>query len=213
MAMDLTTYTGLQAAISSFLNRGDADTLNAIPGFIALAEARMQRDIRRKTVRNDAFAIATEATVLPADCAELRSVQPLTGTPTRDRPLKNATPAMLADMRAATAGINGVPRLFAVIDGNIVVSPPPSQSYLHRITYFQKIVPLSGSVASNAVLAEAPDIYLYGALAESAPYLVHDERLPLWDARYTSSVDSLNAKREREETAASLHAARLPVVY
>lgn len=207
--MDFTNYAGLQSAVAEFLARDDLTA--QIPGFIQLAEARIKRGVRRKTVRNDAFSISTEATTVPTDCQEIRSLSPLSGIPTRDRPLKNATPSMLADMRALTAGINAVPQLFAVIDGNIVVSPPPSQAGTYRITYFQKLVPLSNTNTTNEVLTEAPDIYLYGALCESAPYLEHDERLALWNSRFESAVAELNAAREREETAANLHAARLPV--
>jgi hypothetical protein len=209
--MDFTDYNGLKSAIAEFLNRDDLTA--QIPGFIQLAEARIRRTVRRKTVRNDAFSISTEATAVPADCQELRSLSPLTGSPSRDRGLKNATPSMLADMRAATAGVGGNPVMFAVIDGNIVVAPPPNQAYTYRAVYFQKLVPLSGSNTTNVVLTEAPDIYLYGALCESAPYLEHDERIPVWDGRFSSAVDELNAAREREETAANLHAARLPVTF
>ena len=211
MSMDLTTYTGLQAAIADFLNRDDLT--NELPGFITLAESRIARLVRRKTIRDDRFSISTEVTAVPTDCAEVRAISPLSGTPTRDRALKNVTPSMLADMRAETAGVAGVPVIFSVIDGNIVVSPPPSTPLTARIVYFQKLVPLSGTNPSNVVLAEAPDIYLYGALAESAGFLEHDERAAMWDARFQTAIDELNDKREREETASNIHAARLPTVF
>ena len=209
--MDLTTYTGLQAAVADFLNRDDLT--DQLPGFIALAEARIARLVRRKTVRNDAFSITAEATALPADCTEVRSISPRTGTPTRDRGLRNVTPTMLADLRAQTAGVAGVPVAFAVIDGQLVVAPAPSTTMTARIVYYQSLVPLSATNETNVVLAEAPDVYLYGALVESAGFLEHDERAALWDARFQAAVAELNAKRDREETAANLHAARLPVVF
>jgi hypothetical protein len=62
-------------------------------------------------------------------------------------------------------------------------------------------------------LDEAPDIYLYGALAEAAPYLEHDERLPVWKALFTDALASLDNVRSREETNASIRPGRLPVVF
>lgn len=209
--MALDTYTGLKSLVADFLNRDDLTA--QIPDFITLCEAKIARKVRRKTIRNDAFAIAAEATTLPADCAELRYVLPLTGSPARDQPLKVATPAMLADWRSLTSGVSDVPRVFTVIDDKLLVAPPPSQSCTYRVIYFQKLVPLSGSNASNTVLAEAPDIYLYGTLAEAAPYLEHDERLALWKGLFEEAIDDLNDKRQREETAAFLSAARLPTVF
>ena len=42
------------------------------------------------------------------------------------------------------------------------------------------------------VLALAPDLYLYGALLESAPYIKEDGRLQTWGALYRSALDGLN---------------------
>lgn len=50
--MDLTSYTGLKAAIAAFVNR--ADLSDVIPSFIAMAEAQTNRRLRGKS---HAFAI------------------------------------------------------------------------------------------------------------------------------------------------------------
>jgi len=46
-------------------------------------------------------------------------------------------------------------------------------------------------------LRDAPDLYLFGALSESAPYLQHDERLPMWEARLQAGVKALRISTER----------------
>jgi hypothetical protein len=209
MPMDLSSYTGLQAAIADFLARDDLTA--QIPGFIALAEAKAKREVRRKTVRTTLVA-STESTALPADCAELRSIYPLTGSPSRDRPLYLSTPEGLAEVRARRAGVSGRPQLFAIIDGSLVLAPTPDQAYTLQISYYQKLVPLA-TASPNPLLTEAPDIYLYGALAEAAPYLEHDERLPVWKTLFNEAVESLDKAREREETNASYRPAGLPVVF
>jgi hypothetical protein len=79
------------------------------------------------------------------------------------------------------------------------------------MTYFDRLIPLSAANASNVVLAEAPDLYLFGALKEAAPFLEHDERTPLWESKYNTALAQLEAVREREEFGASLRPSRLPV--
>jgi hypothetical protein len=130
--MDFTTYSGLKAAIADFLNRGDL-TLQ-IPGFIALAEAKIARRVRRKTLRTT-ISVSSESTALPADCVELRSVYPLTGSPNQDVPLLLGTPEALAETRARHMAVAGRPVTFAVIDGNLVLAPAPDQAYTLQITY------------------------------------------------------------------------------
>ena len=87
--MDLSTYTGLKAAVAQFLARDDLTA--EIPGFIQLTEAKIRRDVRRTTVRTTLLTTG-ESTPLPADCQELRSIYPLTGSPSRDRPSSKAAP-------------------------------------------------------------------------------------------------------------------------
>ena len=48
------------------------------------------------------------------------------------------------------------------------------------------------ALASNWLLACAPDAYLYGALLESAPYIKDDERIAVWTAGLVSVIDGLN---------------------
>jgi hypothetical protein len=37
----------------------------------------------------------------------------------------------------------------------------------------------------------SPDIYLYGSLLQSAPYLVDDSRIPVWASMYQKLVKDL----------------------
>jgi hypothetical protein len=210
----ITDYTTLQATIADYLNRDDLTS--QIQTFIQLTEAQIRRRVRRKTVRNPAFAIASGValTALPTDCSEVRSLIPVTGSPSLDKALSVATEAMVADLNAARAGAAGRPQLFAVIDGvNALFGPTPDADYTATLTYYQSLTSLSGTNTTNTVLVEAPDIYLFGALTQAAPFLEHDERIGTWKDLFDAAVMELDTKREREETAAQLHKARLPAVF
>lgn len=208
--MDFTNYTGLKAAIATELARDDLTA--DIPGFIALAEAKMKRRIRKKTIRAT-ITVTAESTALPAACAELRSIYALSGLPSLDRPLRLGTPEAVAEVRANHAGVPGRPVVFAIVDNNLICAPAPDQSYTFQITYYEALTPLSGSVTTNSILDDAPDAYFYGALYHAAPYLEHDERIPMWEDYFEKAVNEIDVARLRAETNASYRPARLSRVF
>lgn len=52
--------------------------------------------------------------------------------------------------------------------------------------------PLSAVSATWVNLIAAPDMYLYGALKYAAPYLEHDERVPLWAEQFDKAIAQYN---------------------
>lgn len=203
--MPLTSYTELKASVADWLNR--TDLTSQVPDFISLAEAEMKRRLRRSSTRTT-ITISAEETTPPADLAELRSMYLESGSPGQDYPIRVGTPEMLAERRARNSATSGRPSDAAYIGGKIVVAPTPDQSYTARIVYFTQLTALSGSQASNAILVEAPDAYLFGSLLQAAPYLEHDERLPVWQGKFDNAINQLNVVRENEEHGASLRAVR-----
>jgi len=55
---------------------------------------------------------------------------------------------------------------------------------------------LSDTNSDNWLLLEAPDVYLYGALLHSAPYLAEDQRVAVWAQLYSAAVMQLNEASE-----------------
>lgn len=209
--MSLATYADLQTTIAKWVMR-EGDTTLPTVDFITLAESVIKRRVRRKTVRSQ-VTFNQESFSLPPDCAELRSVRLNTGLPGTDRPIQIVTPSELADFRTQMTSGGYYPRYAAVIDGQLALVPAPNQALPAEITYFQSLVPLSDSKPTNLLLTEAPDIYLYGACLEAAPYLERDERVATWQQRFDAAIDELNTKREREEYSASVRPMRLPRVF
>lgn len=202
-------YTGLKVAVAAWLNR--TDLTETIPGFIKLAEAQISRRLRRTTMRAT-VTISDAAYVLSAAVAELRSLRLVTADTRKDLPITICTPEILASHRASWSAV-GRPRFAAVVGGSLLFVPAPDQAYSLEISYFPRLIPLTASNLTNIVLTEAPDLYLYGALKAAAPYLEHDERIPVWDAGFETALTELGIVREREEFNASLRPARLPRVF
>ena len=208
--MALDTYADLQTAIADWLNRSDLTT--QIPDFITLAEAEIKRRLRRTSI-TDQIDVDDEFVAPPSDMAELLSLSLVTGSPTRDLPLRVCTPEMLAERKARNAGVAGRPTDVAFIAGQLQFAPQPDQTYTANIFYFQSLDPLGTSNPSNVVLDEAPDAYLFGALMQAEPFLEHDERIGTWKQKFDDAIDQLNDVRTREEYNASIRDVRLPRVF
>ena len=211
--MGLSSYTELKTSIANWLNRpDDADLRAAIPDFITLAEVEIKRRLRRTSTRAD-LTIDAQAVTPPTDMAELRSLRLITGSPSQDVPIRVGTYEMVAERIARNNGATGRPTDVCVRNGELFFGPEPDQSYDAEIVYYVSLTPLSSTNATNTVLQEAPDAYLYGALLQAEPYLLNDERVATWKAKFDDAIDQLNDVRTREEYNGSLRAQRLPVVF
>lgn len=189
--MALSTYTELQASIASFLNRDDLDAVT--PDFIALCEAQLQRDLKhwRMEKRADVTVDARFAN-LPADFVAPIRFQ----VGTTDAPLEPISVQDMHDRRAARNDNAGTPCYYAVVGEQFEFLPTPSESVTASLYYRASIPVLSGGNPSNWVLANAPDVYLYGSLLHSAPYLQEDARVATWGAMYSQAVSQLNKQGE-----------------
>jgi hypothetical protein len=209
--MALTSYTTLKSAVADWLNR--TDLTSQIPDFIALAEAKMSRTIRKWTVRDDAFTIDDAQVAGPVDCLIPRSIRLISGSPSQDRPLRLCTIEMLNERKARSGNVAGRPTDCAFVDGYFYFAPEPDQTYTAELFYHSTLAPLSSTVSTNAVLDDAPDAYLYGTLAAAEPFLEHDDRAATWMTLHTTAVNELNALREEIEFTLSTKDVRLPTVF
>ena len=191
--MTITNYTELKAAIADWLLRDDLTAV--IPSFIALAEAQMQREIRHHKMMQRAEAeINTRYFVLPVDWLETARFH-VTG----DQPSRLELTSMddMLQMRELNANTGGKPTHYAHIGDQLEVFPTPNATYNVELLYYQKIPALSDSNATNWLLTAHPDVYLYGALMQAAPYLDADQRLQVWAGLYGSAVNSINAESKK----------------
>jgi hypothetical protein len=184
--MALDTYANLQTAIADFLNRDDLTA--TIPDFITLAEAQMQRDIEHwRMEKRSEVALTDRYTALPDDF-----VKPLrlyvVGA---NRALTPITQSEMQDKRYSNADAAGTECFYSITAGEIEIFPSPSSGTL-ELYYVSKIPVLSDANTTNWLLDEAPGVYLYGALSQSAPYLKDDERLIIWSTLYSNAVNALN---------------------
>ena len=192
--MALTTYTELKASIADFLNRDDLTTV--IPDFITLAESQINRDVRHWKMEarsSGQQSSGDEYMQIPTDWVETIRLH-LTGTGTSVVNLISRD--AMADKRERNEDTSGTPIYYTHADAQFQLYPTPSAETNFELLYYQKTTALSGSNADNWLLTEAPDVYLYGALIHSAPYLAEDERVAIWAQMYSAAVARLNEASE-----------------
>ena len=198
--MALTTYAELKASVADWLNREDLAA--AIPSFIALAEADMNRKL--KDWRMDVVLPVTlsgQYTALPSGWLSTTRLNLTTPTSRLDL----ASDGALAEMRFQRGDVAGKPTSYAHTAGSIEVYPTPDASYTAELVYRAKIASLSDAAPTNWLLTAAPDCYLYGALMQSAPYLKDDARIAIWGGLYAEAITGLNtASDEAKSSAAGL---------
>tara|TARA_B100000965_G_scaffold406858_1_gene449868 strand:- start:2333 stop:2953 length:621 start_codon:yes stop_codon:yes gene_type:complete len=197
--MSLSNFTELKTEIANFLNRDDLT--NVIPTFIRLAEAKMNRDIRhwRMETRKTAL-LDNQFTALPID---FLSPVRMTLNTAETKVLELAGTNEISKLRAEAGNATGEPAYYAMIDGSIEVFPSPDADYTIEMLYYEAIEGLSNSITTNWILTYYPDVYLYASLLQSAPYLMEDNRIPVWGAYYTSALETLNQENELAKTGGS----------
>jgi hypothetical protein len=187
--MALSNYTELKASIADFLNRDDLTSV--IPDFIALAESQINRDIRHWKMEARSSGQQSggdEYMQIPSDWVETIRLH-LTGTGTSVVNLVSRD--TMADKRQANEDASGTPRMYTHADGQFQLYPTPGNDTDFELLYYQKLPSLSSN-SDNWLLLEAPDVYLYGALLHSAPYLAEDQRVAVWAQMYGASIQRLN---------------------
>lgn len=189
--MALSTYTELKDAVADWLDR--SDLTNNIPDFITLAEARINRElrIRPQEVRSTmTTTIGNKYHALPGGYLSMRNIQ-LNTNPTT--PLEFISLEMLD--RLYGSDITGKPTAYSIVGDEIQLAPIPDSTYTVEVAYYKKFETLGdgtgGTVTSNWLTTNAPDVLLYGALLEAEPFLKNDERIPTWLNAYKESISKL----------------------
>jgi hypothetical protein len=195
--MTLSTYTDLQTAIAEWLGREtDAGILARIPDFIRLCEAKLNRDMRsnkmerRSTATVNMDADEPEFISLPADFQTMRRVR-LSSVDGKPR-LNFMSGGQADEWRSRCGNVTGRPEYFTIFGDEMELIRSPDMAYTIEMVYRANIPALSTDNPTNWLLTAFPDIYLYGALIETAPYIKEDERINVWGSGFQTVLDSIN---------------------
>ena len=198
--MAIGTFAELKTAAANWLDR--SDLTDRIPEFITLAEARFNRVLRIRDMETVSTAISTSAGTreydLPTGFVQMREFH-LTTDPLT--PLSYITPEMMSRIWAGSS--QGKPEVFTVIADKVRLGPNPDAVYTTSMLYYKKITALSASATTNDMLTNSPDIYLYGTLLEATPFIMQDERVPLWLAAFEKAVNDIQNQDNKDRHSGS----------
>lgn len=195
--MSITDYDTLQSTAIEYLAReNDATLIARVPTFIQLFEAKMNRMLfvpqmeKRSTATVNTASTEPEFIALPGDFQSMRTVR-LSGVTGKPR-LSFMTPTQLEDYRYSIDNVTGQPIYFSVFGDEMELAPTPNEDCTLEVIYRSYLPALSDSNTTNWLLTLAPDLYLYGTLIESAPYIKEDGRIQTWAAGVSTALNDLN---------------------
>lgn len=190
------SYSGLVTAVNRLID-GDDVSISDVPlaslqQFINLAERRIYREVRSRHNEKafSALTVSGNLATIPADF-EASSVIHFGGKP--------LTPVPEEWLREyLDSNPSGECLYFAEAGGSFIFAPAVTDGTTVQGRYYYRHADLaSDTYAANTLVQKEPDLFLYAAVAESAPYMNQDARLPMWESRYVAIRDKINADKNR----------------
>ena len=203
--MAISNYTELKTAVANWLDRDDLT--DRIPEFIALAEARFNRVLRLRSmeVKYTADTVAGQRNLaLPASYIQMRNFQVNTSPLTT---LSYVTPEIYD--RVWGGSTSGTPKFYTILANEVSFGPIPATIMEVEMLFYKKFDNLASATTSgypdsiNRLLTNAPDIYLYGTMLEAEPFIMNDERVPLWAQALQQGVSDLQEQDNKDRHSGS----------
>jgi len=187
-------YGQLREAVADWLMRKDLEA--QIPQFIRLAEAALDKVLRtREMIRRSRTIAEGQYIPLPGDWRKAKNVQRVADSHALGLMAYDEIDKYRADIKSGRRrNPNRGPEFYALVGNTMELAPSPSPGAPSEIEmiYYAKVPRLQGEVDTSWLLLDYPEIYLYGALVHSAPFLKDDERLAVWQTLYRQAVMAAN---------------------
>ena len=194
--MSIATTADLKAAIAAFLNRGNLTA--QIPTFIQLCETRIAygsregaftcEPLRIRALETSAdVAVTGQSAALPPGYLQARRFY-LAGDTVQE--LSYIVPDLF--WRTYISVTCGQPTRFTVEGENFVFGPTPGAAYTGKCLYYQKLAPLVNDGDTNWLLANAPGVYLHGALLEAYRFTRNMDKAADEHQAFAGAVNALN---------------------
>ena len=195
--MALTTYTELKAAVADNAHRTDLTT--QIVDCVTLCEARLNDMMILKNSESDeALTLTIGQNYVALPTGYISPIAAWLVINSERVPLHFCTPEQLPYYST-----NGQPEFCAIDGANLRFDRPADVGYSAKLRCV-KTNNLSGSVATNYLLAKRPDIYLAGTLVELARYMGNTALFNMWEPRFLSACAAVKAADSRNRGIAPL---------
>ena len=192
--MSITTWAQFQQQLTRLLDGEDVSqttiTPNTLAQIISLAERRIYRETRTRWNEKpfSSLPATNNLCVLPADFVAPNLVH------FGKSALEPATEEFVRDHLTTSC----VTRYFAFTGQEFTFGGPVADGTALQGSYYYRLPDLSATtLPTNMLFLKETDLFIFGCLAQAAPFFDQDARLQLWDGRYSSLRDELNLRHER----------------
>jgi len=192
--MSLDTYDNLKLEIIDWSHRDDMD--QRIDTFIDIAEAEMLSNVveplqlrGEETLVAFATSITDRFVALPSGFQSMRKVR-IQIVDGESYELEYRTPSQLNILSSV-----GMPRFFTVTD-QIEMERVSDQVYAGEFQYIQDFTALSDANTSNTVLANHPNVYLFGALWALYRHVNQEDEATRYYVDFINAIKGANNKAE-----------------
>jgi hypothetical protein len=188
--MAFSTYTELKSAIADNAHRDDLT--NQIVDAVAMCEARMyDLMILRDMESDEALTLTQNQNYVALPAGFISPIKFWLVVSTVRIPLQPLLPQDMPYYTSATQ-----PKYWAIDGDNILFDCPASSAYSAYLRCVKKSN-LSGSTATNYILAQRPDIYLAGSLSALSRYTGDNDLFNTWEPLFVSGVREFKARENR----------------
>jgi hypothetical protein len=197
--MAIGNYSELKVAVANWLDRDDLT--DRIPEFISLSEARFNRVLRLRSMeeKQTASTVAAQRNyALPGGYIQMRNFQLNTDPLTT---LSYVTPEIYDRLWGGSTG--GTPNFYTILADEISLGPIPASIITMEMLFYKRFTDLTVLAPTNWLLTNAPDIYLYGTMLEAEPFIMNDERVPLWSQGFAQAVSDLQEQDNKDRHSGS----------
>lgn len=197
--MSINSYTTLKTAVANWLNKDDLTTY--IPDFVMLGEMRIYRDLRIRAMETAlSSSISSGVLTVPSGYMALKFAY-IDSSPISKLTRKDAE---WMYHNYPTRSADGTPKFIAREGDNFIFGPYPDSTYTVKGVYFKRLDALATTTnETNWFTANAPDLLLFAALCEAAPFIKDDPRIAIWEGRYNLAKSRVQSNDDDEEFSGS----------
>jgi hypothetical protein len=196
--MSISSYSELKTAVSTWLARSDLTSYTG--DLVALGEKRIYRDLRIRAMEASLSSTIAAGVIAVPDGYVAMKYAYVEANPIGKMQRKDAE---WIYEKYPTRAADGQPRYFAREADNFIFGPYPDSTYTIKGVYYKRLTALSDANPTNWFITNSPDLLLFAALCEAAPFLKADNRIQIWETKYKMVKDSIQLEDDQEEFSGS----------
>ena len=184
----MTTYAQVRERVRLLIEGdeiGDSFSTGTLDLLISMGENRVYRNLQSSTMYVVSSALNATSNVLAIPSAVLQL----------DKVIIDGNAVEVTDLWRVNAHIdNGdtaTNTTYCAQRGDNLIFWPAISNTVNVYLYYYA-TPTALATTVNSTYERYPELFLYAAVAESAPFIGEDSRIPIWEGKYTLSLNDAN---------------------